>query len=85
MVFKWPSAPMSQAIHDMARNKCQNMTGQWVFEGETFKRWASSSNTFLWIYGIRKYTRGPEDGLIDSYTMKLDVEKPFYGTWFPGR
>jgi hypothetical protein len=55
-IFKWLSAPDPLSTHITSRRNCQPHTGQWFVKGNQFKQWRESPNSFLWIYGIRRFS-----------------------------
>jgi hypothetical protein len=54
-MYQWLDATNVIASHTRARKKCQKMTGKWLLNGEQFRHWSRSPNSFLWIYGIREF------------------------------
>jgi hypothetical protein len=54
-VCQWLSAPDTSLNHSAACNKRQPFTGGWFLTGKEYEHWKTSSGSFLWLYGIRKY------------------------------
>jgi len=54
-IYQWLSPPDPSTNHNAACKKRQSKTGAWFIEGNQFAKWKWSSNSFLWLYGIRAY------------------------------
>lgn len=55
-IHQWLSPPDPSLNHNAACKKRQPTTGAWFIEGDQFDKWKRSSNSFLWLHGIRTYT-----------------------------
>lgn len=55
-IFRWLSSPDPSSNHNSAREKQQPTTGAWFLDSTQFAEWNTTSNSFLWLHGIRKYT-----------------------------
>lgn len=53
-VHQWLSPPDPSSNHNSACKKRQLTTGSWFLGSDQFKEWKLSSNSFLWLHGIRK-------------------------------
>jgi hypothetical protein len=65
-IHRWLSSPDLSSNHNAACEKRQLTTGAWFVEGDQFPEWKCSSNSFLWLHGIREYTfsKGSLDALV---------------------
>ena len=50
-IRKWLSPIDTSGNYNEARKKCQEKTGSWFIDGETFKEWKEEADKLLWIYG----------------------------------
>ena len=50
-IRNWLSTIDTSANYNEARKKCQDKTGSWFIEGETFKEWKEKADKLLWIRG----------------------------------
>jgi hypothetical protein len=55
-IHRWLSSLDPSSNHNHAYKKRQPTTGAWFVGGDQFAEWKFSSNSFLWLHGIRKYT-----------------------------
>jgi hypothetical protein len=55
-IHQWLSPPDPSSNHNTACKKRQQTTGSWFIRGDQFAEWKISSNTFLWLHGIRRLT-----------------------------
>ncbi|KAF6825274.1 pfs domain-containing protein [Colletotrichum musicola] len=51
-IRRWLSPPDPSTNFHKARLQHQKGTGQWLLEGDSYKRWKSDTKSFLWINGI---------------------------------
>lgn len=53
-------------------------SGQWVFAHEAFEEWQMSSNSILWMHGVRKFAclEYKQSGTLMNI-IKRDVERQF--------
>jgi hypothetical protein len=51
-VFSWLSAPDVTVDHANIKVKRQPDTGLWFINGDIFKSWKTSQQSFIWLYGI---------------------------------
>lgn len=54
-ILGWLDAPDPYPNHAAARKKHQPLTGDWFLGGKHYDDWRRYPNSFLWLYGIRKY------------------------------
>ena len=52
-IYNWLSAPDHQSKHAIARKERRETTGEWFVQGKFFQGWMISSNSFLWLHGMR--------------------------------
>jgi len=54
-IHRWLSSLDPSSNHNDACKKRQPTTGAWFVGSDQFAEWKFSSNSFLWLHGIRKY------------------------------
>jgi hypothetical protein len=79
---QWLSPPDPSTNHNAACKKRQPTTGAWFVEGDQFAKWKCSSNSFLWLHGIRTYTFSGIGVLVTNRVSQLGAAKLFYGKYF---
>lgn len=60
-IFDWLSSPDPSSNHNSAREKQQSTTGAWFLDSTQFAEWRTTSDSVLWLHGIRKYTTMSEN------------------------
>ena len=50
-IRNWLSPIDTSGSYNEAREKCQEQTGSWFIEGETFNEWKEEADKLLWIHG----------------------------------
>ena len=50
-IRNWLSSIDTSGNYNEARKKCQDQTGSWFIEGETFNEWKEEADKLLWIRG----------------------------------
>ena len=55
-ILKWLSVTDPSTNHNAACKSREPETGEWFTKGAEFADWKTSSNSFLWLYGIRTFT-----------------------------
>ena len=66
--------------HNAACGKRQEGTGNWFLEGDQFREWQNSPNSFLWLHGKRlsPYSFHTPSLLLTGFVAKLDAGKRLY-------
>lgn len=55
-IEKWLGSPDPSKNHNTAYDSRHGTTGDWFVAGDEFKKWTGEQHSFLWIYGIRKFS-----------------------------
>ncbi|TGJ82223.1 hypothetical protein E0Z10_g6558 [Xylaria hypoxylon] len=51
-LLRWFKTSDPEQNHIVSRESHEPGTGQWIFENESFKRWANDAGGLLWLHGI---------------------------------
>jgi hypothetical protein len=54
-IHKWLAAPDPSSNQNDACKLRQPITGTWFVNGEEFKQWKNTLNSFIWLHGIRAF------------------------------
>lgn len=54
-ILQWLDAPDPHANHVANRKKRLPQTGNWLLASKEYEVWFDGTNSFLWLYGIRKF------------------------------
>lgn len=54
-IRRWLSPPDPSSNYNTARDSYQPTTGDWFLGSKEFREWRAKSNSFLWLYGIRRH------------------------------
>ena len=80
-IYQWLSSPDPSSNHNAACKKRHPTTGVWFVSSDQFEEWKTSSNSFFWLHGIRKYMFSKEvvDMLVTDRALQLGAAKQYYG------
>ena len=90
-IDQWLNPVNHDSNHEAAIKLRQQSTGNWFLEGDAFKKWLNTTNSFLWLHAIpgagktvlmssaveflKEHVRSPDVGLAYFYCDYKDQEK----------